>query len=197
MNEYKNNSTKAFIEDSKDKEKPKMEKIVTTEPKIGKGLKGKLTETFTHEDKDSILEYICMDVVVPMLKEAALSAVNGALSMMFYGDPSRGYDGRTKYSTISSSKKWTKEDRRETRTDRMDVNEVIFSSRMEAIKVLNALKDRIDRYDCCTVADFYEAIGSTPSHSDYKYGWLNLDSVYISENRRGYTIEFTKPRYLD
>lgn len=192
---FENNSDKARHSGDK-KEKPKMEQIVQN-TEVKKSLKNKFKETFTNEDSRSITEWIVMDVVVPKIKEAVVNSITGSLNMLFYGDPNKTTaNGKTNYSRINTSTNRTT--RREyNRPSKPDISEVAFNSRVDALRVLDALEDRIDQYDCCTVADFYEAVGIEPGHSDYKYGWLDLEKAYISAYGSQYYIEFPKPRLIE
>jgi hypothetical protein len=189
---FENNSDKARHSG----EKPKMEQIVQN-TEVKKSLKNKFKETFTNEDSRSITEWIVMDVVVPKIKEAVVNSITGSLNMLFYGDPNKStINGKTNYSRINTSTNRTT--RREyNRPSKPDISEVAFNSRVDALRVLDALEDRIEQYDCCTVADFYEAVGIEPGHSDYKYGWLDLEKAYVSAYGSQYYIEFPKSRLIE
>ena len=203
MEEYKNNSLKAQTEPKK--EKPKMTPIVKGNVEKKETLGRKVLSTFIHEDKESVLEYAIMDVVVPKLKEAALDVVNGALSMLFYGE---ARNGRVNYNkTTTSSASYRTQQRTDyhgesNRTDyhgesnRSDSDGIILESRADAIAVLNQLRDLITDYDRATVADYYDLVGMSSKFTDNNFGWTNLDSAYISNVRGGYTIILPKARAL-
>ena len=194
MEEYKNNSLKAQTEPKK--EKPKMTPIVKGNVEKKETLGRKVLSTFIHEDKESVMEYAIMDVVVPKLKEAALDVVNGALSMLFYGE---ARNGRVNYNkTTTSSASFRTQERRDYHgeSNRSDSDGIILESRADAIAVLNQLRDLITDYDRATVADYYDLVGMSSKFTDNNFGWTNLDSAYISNVRGGYTIILPKARAL-
>lgn len=199
---FLNNSSKALHEGKKEsKEKPKME-VVVENTSVEKSLKNKFKETFKNEDGSSIMNYICMEVIAPKLKDMIFTGGKAALAMMLFGDPSRDSNDRGGRGTIIDYSTRSRRDsgysgRSYNRPSKPDITEVGFNSKHDALKVLDALDRRIDEYDCCTVADFYEAVGIEPGHSDYKYGWIDLDKAYISEHRGTFFIEFPKPRYIE
>lgn len=203
MEEYKDNSDKAKVTKKEEtKEKPKLHSVVKSDISKEKSLKKKFKETFSNEDRDSIFEYVLMDVIAPTLKDGVLTAVIGALSMLFYGDPSKGVQkGNKDYSRLYSGNKRTfvTENRNYSRirSSADSLDEFIFNTRVDAVNTLNALKERIDEYDVATVADFYDAIGEFSNFQDNKYGWYDLTSAYISQTRGGYCLILPKPRYID
>lgn len=194
---FENNSEKAKA-DAKNtkKDKPKMETVITN-TEVKKSLKNKFREAFTNDDKQTILEWVTMEVIVPKLKEALISSVNGGLNMLLYGDPGRSSSGRTNYSSTSRIVTPSSRPRDYSHPRKPDISEVAFNSRQDAVRVLDALDRRIEEYDCTTIADFYEAVGIEPGHSDYRYGWLDLSRARIEEYRGQYTIEFPKPRLIE
>lgn len=194
MEEYKNNSLKAQTEPKK--EKPKMTSIVKGNVEKKETLGRKVLSTFIHEDKESVLEYAIMDVVVPKLKEAALDVVNGALSMLFYGEARNGRVNYDKVRTSSASYRTQQRTDYRGESNRSDSDGIILESRADAIAVLNQLRDLITDYDRATVADYYDLVGMSSKFTDNNFGWTNLDSAYISNVRGGYTIILPKARAL-
>lgn len=186
-------------------EKTKQEAVINAEAVTReKRLKDKFKDTFTPEDRNGIVEYVVLDVVAPLLKDAVVNAVGGALGMIFYKDSSavnfRGIgSGRTDYTSRSRDRHDDRHyrDRRETRP--ADVSDICFRSKLAAVDVLAALRERIDRYDVASVADFYEAMRHPEwiTHVDNNYGWTDIPkNTIISEYRGGWYIELPKPRYL-
>lgn len=193
MQEYKNNSEKAKA--ATNETKPKLKPIVKGEVTKKESLKSKVLSTFIHEDRDSVLEYAVMDVIVPMLKEAALNVVNGTLSMLFYGDAGKGKVNYSKTSTASyrqnnGPRNYSQE------STKSDTDGVVLASRTDAIAVLNQLRDTIADYERATVADYYDLVGISSNFTDNNFGWTNLDSAYVSATRGGYTIILPKARAL-
>jgi hypothetical protein len=192
MEEYKNNSLKAQTEPKT--EKPKMTPIVKGEVKKKDSLKSKVLSTFIHEDKESVIEYAIMDVVVPKLKEAAIDVVNGTLSMLFYGDAGKS---RVNYNKSSSaSYRQGQRTNYQQESTRSGTEGIILENRSDAIAVLNQLRDLVTDYDRATVADYYDLVGISSNFTDNNFGWTNLDSAYVSAVRGGYTVILPKARAL-
>lgn len=180
------------------KEKKPVQKVVKGEVKTKKSLKDKILTTFIAEDRGSIKEYIFEEVVGPLVREGLWAAATGALGMLIFGDAGaapRKNSGRTNYSKVSTANSGRR-DYHKTPKD-SDSSDVIFQSRMDAQEVLNFLRDRIEEYDQATVADFKEASDISPTFTDNNYGWTNLDSAYVRQERGGYTVNLPKARYLD
>lgn len=171
-----------------------------------KRLKDKFKETFTPEDKGGILEYIVLDVVAPLLKDAAVSAIGGALGMIFYKDATaidfgrRGITSGHRDYTRPSRDRTDDRRREEPRTKRpTDVTDICFRTKYAAVDVLAALRYRIREYDVASVADFYEAMKHPEwiTHVDSDYGWTSIpENTPITEYHGGFYIELPKPRYL-
>ena len=194
MQEYKNNSEKA--KNATSETKPKLKPIVKGEVKKKDSLKSKVLSTFIHEDRDSVLEYAVMDVIVPMLKEAALNVVNGTLSMLFYGDAGKGKVNYNKASTASYRQNGGQRTNYNQESTRSDADGIILATRADAVAVLNQLRDTIADYERATVADYYDLVGISSNFTDNSFGWTNLDSAYVSATRGGYTIILPKARAL-
>jgi hypothetical protein len=77
-----------------------------------------------------------------------------------------------------------------------DFSHIILTSRVDAITVLNDMRDYIEDYGSVTVSNLYELVGEDSQGIDNSYGWTNLDRAYIKEARDGYIIEFPKAKYL-
>lgn len=61
------------------------------------------------------------------------------------------------------------------------VKEVGFESRGEAIHILERMRDKIKKFGCITIAEYYYISGK-PEYVSYKlfdYGWTNLNNVAI------------------
>lgn len=195
MEEYKNNSLKAR-EAEESKQKPKQTSIVKGEVTKKETLRSKVMSTFIHEDRESVLEYAVMDVVVPMLKEAAMNLATGTLSMLFYGDASKA-SGKPNYSKVSTAS-YNNAGKRDYQgeSNRSSTEGIILASRSDAVNVLNQMRDLITDYDRCTVADYYDLVGVSSNFTDNSFGWTNLDSAYISSTRGGFTIKLPTARRL-
>lgn len=72
-------------------------------------------------------------------------------------------------------------------------NDIIFSSRAEAEKVLGEMRYVIAIYGVVTIADLLDITGISADFSHGKYGWTNLKNIKIIRSRDGYKINFPTP----
>lgn len=65
---------------------------------------------------------------------------------------------------------------------------IIFESRNEAEKVLNAMEELIEKYGAVTVSDVHELCNTNSTYTDNKYGWTNLGGTRVNRVRAGYRL---------
>lgn len=80
---------------------------------------------------------------------------------------------------------------------RHDFDEVVLTSRTEAEEVIDRLFEVVSRYGTATVADLYELVGITGTHTDNKWGWTDLRGAGVSRVRGGYLLDLPEPQPLD
>lgn len=67
----------------------------------------------------------------------------------------------------------------------------VFGSHNEAEEVRLKMNDIIARYECASVADFYDLIGETAVYTDTQFGWKKALSVeLITSTANGWIIDF-------
>ena len=71
-----------------------------------------------------------------------------------------------------------------------------FDTREDAKKVLEAMRDVINRYAFVSQADLYELTGFPSTYADTKFGWTKLEKVRIRKTEKGYVINFPKMEVL-
>lgn len=193
MDEYKSNSHKSREDQSGEK---KIEKVVTGQVKSKRknGLQ-KFTDVFMSEDVDDVKSYIFEDVIVPAIKDIILDAVKAFL----------GANGRSDKSSNSKTPYRSYYDKPSDRKDYgshkprtgYSYNEIILDSRGEAESVLTEMDEIVSAYGMVSVADLYELVGVTCSHTDYKYGWTNTRSASVIRVRDGYMLKLPKAMPLN
>jgi hypothetical protein len=78
--------------------------------------------------------------------------------------------------------------------------DIIVDNRDDANDIVSQLIDLVERFDVATVPDLYAMIGKTPSFTDEKYGWVDVDDLRRVEIRRlrdGWLIDLPRPEFLD
>lgn len=156
------------------------------------------------DDASSIGEYIMTDVIVPAVKNLIAEIVGQGTNRVLFGTTRpRGRGGvlsgdrpslRTRYDQMSDRG----EPRRLSSRDRAQHNfaDITLTTRGEAIEVLEALIDRVDRFGAATVSDMYDFVGYTGSYADRRYGWTNLQDSDVRQVRDGFTLELPRPELL-
>lgn len=195
MAEYKPNSHK-YRNEQKKKE---LKKVTTGTVKVRKkSTASKLLEEVLPGDKNSIKDYVFMDVIIPSIKKALSDVIIDSVNMMFYGDVKRGKSSSSRGEYVSYRDYSSRDDYRRRRTPR-DIDDVIFESQAEAEDVLNEMDEVLETYEFVSVADYYEIAGVSGSgtHTNNRYGWSSLRTADIIRVRDGWTIKMPRPKVID
>lgn len=178
--------------------------------KVQKSGMGKMVEAILPEGGvTEIKNHILMDVVIPTIKkiisdtvETVLYGATGVSSrkaprntsrpsyVPYYNDYERNAGGpaargNDPYHTGVR------------RTSGYDFGDVELSSRGEALNVIAHMRDIIDEYECVSVGDFYEMVDLAARHTDWDYGWVDIEGAKIVQLRHGgYTLKLPRPRKL-
>lgn len=194
MEEYKPNSHKSKENRREPLSEKKVEKVITGSARAKKknGIE-KLAKVFIPEDVQDVKSYILIDVLIPMVKDAALDIIK----TLFYGEAGRG-KRNSAASKVSYRSYYEKEnDRRRdygssvTRTG-YNYDDIILDSRGEAEDVLSRMDELIDAYGLVSVADLYDLVGIPGNYTDNKYGWTDIRSASVVRAREGYLIKLPK-----
>lgn len=195
MAEYKPNSHK-YRNEQKKKE---LKKVTTGTVKVRKkSTASKLLEEVLPGDKNSIKDYVFMDVIIPSIKKALSDVIIDSVNMMFYGDVKRGKSSSSRGEYVSYRDYSSRDNYRRRRTPR-DIDDVIFESQAEAEDVLNEMDEVLETYEFVSVADYYEIAGVSGSgtHTNNRYGWSSLQTADIIRVRDGWTIKMPRPKVID
>lgn len=199
MEEYKSNSHKSREAAKKELDEKKIEKIVTGPVRSRKknGVE-KLARIFMPDDVEDVKSYILIDVLVPMIKDAAIDI----LKTLFYGESGSGRKSSAS-SKISYRNYYDREnDRKKNYNPSVSrsgysFDEIILDSRGEAEEVLERMDELISTYGMASVADLYELVGVTCDYTDNKYGWTDVRNASVVRVREGYLLKFPKARPLN
>lgn len=184
----------------------KLECVVKGEVKQKKKSVGRrISEFFFESNGKDVLSYLIEDVIRPRAKDILYDIIVGGADAKIYG---RGT--RRRSSSSSSYERDDYENRFKTnRTSRRSEDkpkrrgvfdlEEYLDDRQDAQNVLDAMKDRIKRYQSVTVGDYYDLLGKTcpGDYTTVDYGWDDLEDVHVRHSRDGYYIDLPKPIHLD
>lgn len=208
MNEhdkYKPNSHKykneqmALAAGEKKPEDKKIEKVVTGAVKTKKKSEArKFADVFVAEDMSSVGSFILNDVVVPAIKKLIYDAGKNALEMSLFGGPRRG--DRDSHGAQVSYRQYYDNDRFDDRPRaraRLDFDDLTFTNRGDAERVLDEMIATVRRYGLITVADMYEMAGERPPYTSNNYGWMSLRGADVERCRDGYYLRLPKAQPID
>jgi hypothetical protein len=169
----------------------------------------KFKNNFFAEDAKTVKKQIFMDIFIPGIQKLITDAVKYGIDILVYGTKRpkeyRSNDGRGGVSWTSyasdrgrSTSEYNKipeasYDSRKT----FSLDDVTFFERGEAEETLTTLQEHVNTYGMVSVADFYDSIGRTTTHTANRYGWRDLSTAAIVRTRNGYSIDFPKISALD
>jgi hypothetical protein len=173
-----------------------------------KSLRKQFSETFVAGDLKSSIRFVIMDVMLPAAKDMVVEAGSQGIEKLIFGDSRRrgsttpqsgptGYVNYTRYA-MGGASRMTSPQRALSRQGRarFDFDEIILDSRSEAEEVIDRLFDLVSRYESATVADLYELVGLSSSHTDHKWGWTDVRGAGVSRVRGGYLLDLPEPEAL-
>lgn len=205
MEEYKSNSFKSRENKSVPTEEPrKVEKIVTGTVKVKKkkGI-GRFFSSFFTEDAPKIKEFILSDVLIPSAKKVITDIVKNGIDMAIYGADARDRNSNSpvtkiSYRNYSSYSNPSPGFRQPSSRTTYSYDEIIFSNRGEAEKVLSEMDEIVAKYGFVKVADYYDLVGTSGSYTDNNYGWTNLHNAQVCRLYNGeYTIKLPRAIPID
>ena len=195
--------------------KQREEKKTSSEKRVDKVVKGavklkpksgvsKLTDVFFKEDIKSVAGYVVSDIALPKIKELLFEAVKGAAFKALWGGDVRkdsssrmpiDYVSYRSYSNSSTSTSSAPASDSRNKTPKYD--EIAFTTRGDAERVLAELEAIQVRYGLVRLADLYEAVGITPEHTYHKYGWTNVKGTRIESSMDGYYLKLPRAMPID
>lgn len=174
-----------------------------------KSFRKQFSETFVAGDMKSAMSYVMFDVLLPAAKDMIVDAGSSGIEKLIFGDsrrrgttpPQSGPTGYISYNRMAmgAASRLSAPQRAMSRRarSRHDFDEIILDSRTEAEEVIDRLFDVVSQYETATVADLYELVGLSASHTDHKWGWTDVRGAGVSRVRDGYLLDLPEPRPLD
>lgn len=172
-----------------------------------KSLRKQFSETFVAGDAKTAVRYILFDVLLPSARDMIVEAGSQGIEKLIFGDsrrrgstpPQAGPTGYVSYNRYSMGGRSTAPQRAMSRQARArhDFDEIVLDQRSEAEEVIDKLFEIVSRYESATVADLYDLVGLSSTHTDQKWGWTDLQGAGVSRVRNGYLLDLPEPRPLD
>ena len=189
----------------------KIERITSSDPvRKKKSLRRQFSETFVAGDMRGAVSYVIMDVMLPAAKDMIVEAGSQGIERLIFGEtrrrsgrtPQAGATGYVSYNrmsgpTVASRISGPARAMSRAARSRHNFDEIILESRTEAEDVIDRLFELVSRYETATVADLYELVGISSTHTDHRWGWLDLHGAGVSRIRGGYLLDLPDPEPLD
>ena len=179
-------------------------KVIKGEVKeVKKGVGKKISEFFFEEDGKTVWKWVLDTCIKPGLIDLVYDIGVNTLRGRLYGTGTRRRESsgssfeRNDYEGRFKSSRETRNKPKRRGAGGFDLME-IFDDHGDAEAVLDAMKERIDKFDCVTVGDYYDFLGkSAPgNYMTADYGWEDLDGVSVRHTRDGFYIDLPKPIHL-
>lgn len=185
----------------------KVEQIVSNgATRRRRSLRKQFKETFVAGDARTAVRYSMFEVLLPAARDMVVEAMHQGMEKLIFGDsrrrgtapPPSGPTGHISYNRYGGSR-LAGPQRAISRTarSRHDFDEIILDQRAEAEEVIDRLFNLVSQYESATVADLYELVGLSSTHTDHKWGWTDLMGAGVSRIRGGYLLDLPEPEPLD
>jgi hypothetical protein len=168
-----------------------------------KPLRKKFSEMFIAGSAKTAIGYALWEVLLPATKDTVVEVITQGVEKLFFGDsrrrgslpPQSGPTGYVSYNRYSMQNRMSSPQRAISRQARArhDFDEILLESRTEAEEVIDRLYEVISRYESASVADLYQLVGLSSSHTDYKWGWTDIRGAGVSRSRDGYVLDLPEP----
>lgn len=155
----------------------------------------KVASTFIAEDVSNVKSYIIWDVLIPAAKNTILDIIIDSANMFFGGSKNRKSNGnydKVSYRSYYGSNEKSRPAERKPAIMRYSMLDITLDNRGEAEKVIRQLRDSLEEYGEVSVGDLYDFCGIDGDYTDYKYGWVNLESARAVRTRDGYFLDLPK-----
>lgn len=207
MDQFPPNSRKARDQDNPPKRVQQVTNAsaVRRKPSLGK----QFSHTFMGGNANTAFQYMIVNVAIPSIRDMFVEALQEGVARLFYGDGvgRRGGarpGGPSPYGRVQYNQPVNRPQAavqqvlpRQVRA-RHSFDDIIIPTRQEAEEVLDRMFDTLSQYDSVTVADLYELTGIQSSHTDHKWGWVELRGASVGRVRGGgYLLDLPDPEPLN
>ena len=176
-----------------------------------KSLRKQFQETFIGGDARTALRYSIFEIALPAAQDLFLESFFGGVEKLVRGDnyrrrgstpPQSGPAGNVQYNYNRVSmgpSRYSSPQRAISRQARARHNfdEIVLDQRAEAEEVIDRLFELVSAYESASVADLYELVGLASTHTDQKWGWMDLQGAGVTRVRGGYLLDLPEPQPLD
>lgn len=177
----------------------KVEKVVTGNVTTRKKpIIKKISDIFLPDDITNVREYFIMDVVLPSIKKGLHEIGQAVIDELFGGYRPVNSGGKVNYGKYYSSDSSPKKTNIRKVSDRVEYDDLFFTTRSDAERVLNDMYGILRNYQVVSIGDLYDLAGiSTNNYNFNEYGWMDLRGSQIVRTRDGYLLKLPKAMPID
>lgn len=189
----------------------KLERVTTGDVvRKRKSLRKQFTDVFIAGTAKSAAQYMVLEVLLPNARDMVSESTSSFIDRLIYGDKSRrrgatppqsGPTGYVQYNRPYTSRApWSSSPQRAISREaraKHDFDEIVLQTRVEAEDVIDRLYDVVSRYESASVADLYELVGLSSTHTDHKWGWTDIRGAGVQRVRDGFLLDLPSPEPLD
>lgn len=145
------------------------------------------------EGLSGIKEHLIWDLFVPRAQEFMHSSWDDLGNVIFQGNKPRSQNGSyTSYDTA-----YRRQNRRPVNRAMYDYQEVVWSTRSEAERLLRLLNDILRKYSVVTLLDYNDEVGNETNPGQSNYGWISLNTAHVERTYDGWVVVLPRPVEID
>lgn len=168
----------------------KVEAVVSGKARTKKNPGKKIKNAIVASDSKTIGSYIFADVLIPRLKDIIAETIKSSADIAIYGEAGaskrkQGSASKIQYNSLYNGPARTAPSLPQ-RNNSLDYDDIVFDTRGDAERVLEAMFDILNTYDSVSVLDLYDlADVSCTNYQANKYGWKALGGAKTERTRDG------------
>jgi len=213
--DYAGNSKKGkqrVLQPDEVQDRQKLKPVATSATIKQQTLGERFKNVFLNVDAKGTAGFVFRGVLVPAARDMVFDAGKEALFRILYPDAAAtgrtapghksgsGPGPKTNYQGMSSgrgagSMPLSGGKRSEVREQTLP--QYVYGNQAEPERILDTMKELIDRREYVTVADYRELSGYDSNYVDVSWGWVNLMGSQVVKLREGWTLDLPSPVRLN
>lgn len=175
-----------------------IEKVINGTAKVRTNNVRKFTDSFFAEDISTVKNHLRDDVFIPEIKKLIVNLIKDGVDIFFNGRVTRGdkrdrfagdYVSYNRFSDKGSERRPYESART---NNRFNYEDILFETRGQAERVLDAMDGIIRKYGVVDVAAMYEMVELTAPFTANNYGWMDISTATVERVYGGYVIRLPK-----
>lgn len=211
--DYAGNSNKGkqkVLQPDEVQDRQKLNPVSTSATIKKRTLGERFKDVFLNVDAKGTAGFVFRGVLVPAARDMVFDAGKEALFRVLYpdaaatgrtapGNKGSGPGPKTNYQNPSAGRGAGSMPLSQRRSEvrEQTLPQYVYGNQAEPERILDTMKELIDRREYVTVADYRELSGYDSNYVDVSWGWVNLMGSQIIKMREGWTIDMPNPVRLN